>query len=482
MPIPVTCKLCHAAFSVKDTLAGKTGKCPRCRALLQVPAAAGLEQAALTEVASSRAKPVESATALMQRILGAFQGDFPCVRRTLRYRVAALFVTVAMLLLPVLYVALIGAVLVFLYWHATANGSLLRGFVIWGVIFLYAGPLIAGTILVFFMIKPLFARAAKADKGRALPFGREPLLFAFVTRVARAVRAPEPKRIEVDCEVNASAGFGSLFGHELVLTIGLPLVAGLSVQQLAGILAHELGHFAQGGGMRLSYIIRSVNHWFARVVYERDGWDEALVSWCEDSGRLAPIFYLALFCVWVTRGILWLFMALGHTLSCTLLRQMEYDADRYATRLIGSPAYEETSRRVAVLDAATRTANRILVKCLHRGQFPDDLPFLIAAGAEGMPPGKRRKIEKQLLESKTGLVDTHPAYPDRLASIRREKAAGIFHLDQSAPVLFSDFPKLARTATLDLYRKLFDKKLKVGDLVPAAAILATASDDAGLKT
>ncbi len=39
---------------------------------------------------------------------------------------------------------------------------------------------------------------------------------------------------------------GSLWGNDLVLTIGLPLVAGLSAKEFAGILAHEFGHFTQG--------------------------------------------------------------------------------------------------------------------------------------------------------------------------------------------------------------------------------------------
>ena len=85
----------------------------------------------------------------------------------------------------------------------------------------------------------------------------------------------------MDCLVNASAGFGrdaGLFGQNLVLTIGLPLVAGLTARQFAGVLAHEFGHFSQGAGMRLSYVVRSVNAWFARVVFERDGWDESLAG------------------------------------------------------------------------------------------------------------------------------------------------------------------------------------------------------------
>ena len=95
--------------------------------------------------------------------------------------------------------------------------------------------------------------------------------------VCSSVGAPTPSRIEVDCEVNASARLASgplTPSRDLVLTIGLPLVTGLDLKQFAGVLAHEFGHFSQGAGMRLSYLIRSINMWFARVVYERDEWDE----------------------------------------------------------------------------------------------------------------------------------------------------------------------------------------------------------------
>src|SRR5207244_3829057 len=102
----------------------------------------------------------------------------------------------------------------------------------------------------------------------------EPLLFTLVRRVASAVGAPEPERIDLDCQLNASASFGSFFGGDLVLTIGLPFVAGLDVDQFASVVAHELGHFSQGAAMRLSYLVRTINEWLARIVYERDDWDE----------------------------------------------------------------------------------------------------------------------------------------------------------------------------------------------------------------
>jgi len=58
----------------------------------------------------------------------------------------------------------------------------------------------------------------------------------------------------VVCDLNAAAGFrrgaASFFGNDLVLTIGLPLVAGLSLREFAGVVAHELAHVTQKHGFR----------------------------------------------------------------------------------------------------------------------------------------------------------------------------------------------------------------------------------------
>ena len=254
--------------------------CPRCKGAMEIPLPPRQKSPPLPPAQSKpprpAAKPLSSKERL-EAILDAFDGDFPRVRSTFAYRFGILFVTFAVLLLPLIYLTLIAAVGYFVYWHATANVGIVKAVRnVWGILFLYVGPLVAGAILIVFMIKPLFARPARGGLGRKLKHGQEPLLFAFVDRIADAVGAPEPQQIRVDCDVNASASFGrgmmGLFGRKLVLTIGLPLAAGLDLQQLAGVLAHELGHFAQGAGMRLTYLIRATSGWFARVVYERDEW------------------------------------------------------------------------------------------------------------------------------------------------------------------------------------------------------------------
>jgi Zn-dependent protease with chaperone function len=78
----------------------------------------------------------------------------------------------------------------------------------------------------------------------------------------------------------------SLLGHNLVLTIGLPLAGRLGLRQMTGVLAHEFGHFAQGTAMRVSYLVLSINLWFARAIYHCNVWDGHVeaCTWESDRG------------------------------------------------------------------------------------------------------------------------------------------------------------------------------------------------------
>jgi Zn-dependent protease with chaperone function len=236
------------------------------------------------------------------------------------------------------------------YWHAVHDVAILEGRGGGrGRLLLYLAPLIIGIILILFMVKPLFARRMRKTHPLTLNRAEEPTLHDFVDRLCEIVRAPKPTRIDVDTAVNASASFGegslSFLRHDLVLTVGLPLVAGLNLRQLTGVLAHEFGHFAQGGAMRLTYLIRHINNWFARVVYERDSWDDWLANASHDGGHwgITLVVALARFFVWVTRWILWILMFMGHVVSSIMLRQMEYDADRYEARVAGSETFVLTA-------------------------------------------------------------------------------------------------------------------------------------------
>ncbi|HEV8059613.1 MAG TPA: M48 family metallopeptidase [Gemmataceae bacterium] len=462
-------------YAVKDELAGKRTKCLKCQAPLQVPIHPTSETATPVDKAG---EPRLSNKELMAEILDAFEGEAPLSRSSVAYRLGMLCAALALLLLPALYIGVIAAAGSAVYLHAVHNYSLVR----WGVVgvLLYAAPLFAGCVVVIFMIKPLFSRPPRAGRERFLQVGKEPLIFAFVARVARCVHAPQPKQICVDHSINASASYGSflggLFGGDLVLTIGLPLVSGLDARQLAGVLAHELGHLAQSQGMRLSFLVRSINGWFARVVYERDSMDVALIEQSQAGGWGSLIALFARLCVGTVRGILWLWMIAAHFLSCYLLRQMERDADRYEIVVAGSNAFETTSRRLVQLNLGAQVALSVIQKHLTAGKLPDNLPSLIVAEADSLPDKLHRKMEKVCLKEKTGFFDTHPAMRERVDQARRAKEPGLFILDRPAEVLFAQLEKHQRAVSKAIYRQMIGRNLERMEMIETVSALVRASD------
>jgi predicted Zn finger-like uncharacterized protein len=542
MPIQVECPSCRTTIRVQDQHAGRRGRCPRCKAIFVATApataapdvatpamapgdpaevgyavapgpssgpAAGLDgEGDIYAMADAprRAKVVRARTGSLpgvgvsargvaeaaaptsktltpRQILAAFGGRIEPVRPTLLYRLWILIVAAVMVMLPLVYVAIIGLVVAALVYHAVHNVTILQhvrgGSALKVAAVIYAAPLIAGGMVVALMVKPLFARPARGPKSRALEPGAEPLLYAFVDGVCDAVGAPRPARIEVDCQVNASAhrdgGLLGVLGGKLILTIGLPFAAGVSLKQFAGVLAHEFGHFSQGAGMRLYALIMRVNLWFARVVYERDEWDQTLEAWSSDEHGLIMILgALTRMAVWLARRVLWVLMRIGHIVSGFLSRQMEYDADRYEARMVGAACFCETMWRFRLMSIAAQGAYADLSSSWQQRRLPDNFPKLVMANIPQIPEPAVSAFRQDMETASSGLFSTHPSDKDRMARARREAPGdGIFHLEGPATDVFRDFDALAKSASFDMYRASLGRDITKDQLYEVAELVET---------
>ncbi len=393
-------------------------------------------------------------------LLDAFTGKVPPLRPPAIYRLGLLVVAAAMVLVPAVYVGLVGLVA-------------------WGVYAVWEHSLVLtglGGVLVLFMIKPLFAPGAPPPSPREVKREDQPLLFAFLDRLARAVDAPAPRQVLVTVDVNAAAnlrGFWSMLrGDDLVLYIGLPLVAGLETRQLAGVLAHELGHFSQRAGMRLTYIIIMVNTWLSRVVFERDAWDERLLRWSSTKGFfVGALLVVARACIWLTRKVLWLLMAAGNLMSLFLMRQMEYDADRYQVHLTGRRTFEATARREEYLSASLAVAGADLSEFWSERRLPDSLPALVAANEQQIPPEVQQLIDQHLAEQEPSLLASHPPTAMRIARAAGHHDAPLFDHPGAAEELFDGFHALCVEVSLVYYNEVIDEEVTPAHLRPVEELL-----------
>lgn len=426
------------------------------------------------------AKPIHPESTNTLDLAAGFRGRVRPVRKSPLYHAGLALTALMMVALPLLYIAVIGLMILGLGWYAVHGAALITTGGTGGArfrVFAYIAPLIVGVIGVLFMIKPLFAPRGAQPEPCTIARTDEPLLHAYVEMLCGLMGAPTPRRIDVTCDVNASAsfrrGFRSMVGRDLVLTIGLPLVAGLDLRQLTGVLAHEFGHFAQGAGMRAGYVVARINTWFARVVYERDAWDEMLDDWAEESGHIAIslVVHLARLFVWCSRQVLRLLMYAGHGVSCFLSRQQEFDADSYEARVSGSASFAPTFDRIIELSASMSSATGELQHRWRARQLPDNIPALVLATDRSIPDDARSRLVQSARGRRTGLFDSHPSTSDRIRRVEKQNEPGIFSLDAPATALFKDFDAVCRRASYLHYRAILGESVMAATFIPTSGVI-----------
>ncbi|MFN7920329.1 MAG: M48 family metalloprotease [Bryobacteraceae bacterium] len=414
-------------------------------------------------------------------IRSAFTRRIDPVRTTAAYRLAVVGVAFAMVLLPLLYVALIVGSAWGCWWYATTvmpyvisnvrNGKL---------IVIAATPLVAAPVMIVFLLKPLVARLPKESDTLPLDRADAPLLFELVESLCDMLGSPRPRRIDIDVRVNAAAslrrGLLSIVSNDLVLTVGLPLVNGLTLRQFTGVLAHEFGHFSQGAGMRMGYVIRLMNYWFQRVVFLRDSWDEWLDNLASDHGGI--MVGGARLCVGVSRWLLMRLMQAGHAISSYLQRQMEFDADQAEIRTVGSKTFIETSRQLHVLDLADQWAHSFQQDAWRKGRLGNDLPALIQANLREIPKSEIEEALVNAMNSSPGMYDSHPPTGQRIAKAEERAWDGVFTLDGNATGLFGDFAGVSRRASEHFYAQMLETPPSPDQLVSNDTVLAEGLESA----
>lgn len=401
----------------------------------------------------------------------AFSGGIEATPVTGKYKLGLVLAASAMVLLFAIYFGIILLVGYGVYQHLTHFSQIMSAasndsFTLFGALFL---P-VSGLIIVFFLIKPFLAGRAPEPDRYTLTRQSDPQLFAVIDKVCELVKAPQPSRVDVDCQVNASAhfrnGWRGMKNNDVVLTIGLPLAANLTMQEFVGVLAHEFGHFTQSAGMRLTYIIRTTNQWFARVVYARDQWDVWLMRAARVHMYVAVVMFLTQFCIWLSRRVLWMLMYAGHFVSGFMLRQMEFDADSYEVKVSGSAAFARGMTKIRELNAASLWAHMKMKESWQARKLPEDVVRFINSCLKSVPPALQTKSDAVVAKEKTGMFDTHPCPKARIAAAMAMNMPGVFHRTEPASQLFNGFDALCKGATRFHYESNLELRLKDNSLVP----------------
>ena len=147
-------------------------------------------------------------------------------------------------------------------------------------------------------------------------------------------------------------------------------------------------------------------------------------------------------------------MMIGHACSCFMLRQMEYDADRYEIELAGTDTFISTSEKLPVLSVALMQALDDARNGWRAKRLPDDLPALVSHHDALLAGSDRERLLEHQRQEKTGALDTHPSMRDRVAAATRLARKGLFRSDAPSSTLFRDFAASSRAVTLQYYERV----------------------------
>jgi hypothetical protein len=430
MPIAVQCPQCGKTLSVSEDLVGRGGKCPKCKAKFAVPRAEG-----------QGATGGKNALTLADLQL---RGPIELPRVGLLRKVGAAVVLGVLALMPVFYAAVILLLAYGMFWLATSStGQSLPAAVFWLVE-------AAGAIVLVCLVKPLVEPKRRGLASYRVNLAEEPLLASLVSQIADQVHAPTPQRVVVNCDTRVvSGGRGEL-------TLGLPLVANLSAQELAGVIAYQLALVRRGAGSGLTGLIRRINSWLWQSVYGRGRLDQWLALVGErqhfHAAKLLLPLSLARF---PAQAVLFVPMFIANTIGAGVIRLAERDADRIAARLIGAKAYTALLERLELIDFTWEGVVAEL-EFLHREQqLPDKLPEHLALRMQDMTPELRAVLGETVNQPEDRPFDSRASRPERLEWLSGEPAVGLLACAAPAKWLLANYDHLSKQMSRDFYAGRF---------------------------
>lgn len=238
-----------------------------------------------------------------------------------------------------------------------------------GTIVAGVGLMGCGAMVLFFMIKFLFA-SHKEDRSDSIEIteAEQPELFRTIHELAAATGTSRPKRIYLSPDVNAAVFYDSSFWSMFLpikknLKIGVGLVNSVNVSELKAVIAHEFGHFSQKS-MKVGSWVYGVNRIIYDMLYNNSSYSKALSNLGSVSGLIAFFMQVT---VKIVQGIMWVLHQMYKVVNKSYLglsREMEFHADLVAASVCGSNNIINALKRVEFGDfcygTTINTCNNVL--------------------------------------------------------------------------------------------------------------------------
>ena len=329
-------------------------------------------------------------------------------------------------------------------------------------------------ILAVFMLKALFFAKRNEDDNRVeLSETEEPVLFAFLNRLADDAGAPRPHKVYITPEVNAAVFyhltfFNLLFPSKKNLEVGLGLVNVLNLSELKAVLAHEFGHFAQKS-MAVGTWVYVAHQIAMHLIHQRNALDSFLDGLSRFDLRIAWVGWILKLIIWSIRSLLDTIFLLVVAAQRALSREMELQADLVAVSLTGSDALIHALHKLHAADEAWERSLSFAAKEAGEGRAVSDMyaiqsriiehlgVILDDPGFGQIPPlpdqeREQHRVFTRAIASPPRMWSTHPENSTREENAKRHYIPGVID-NRSAWTVFAAPDKCRLAVSAKVYRK-----------------------------
>lgn len=296
-------------------------------------------------------------------------------------------------------------------YRATIAGLAVLGYAFVGAVFVClvvagllllrvrAAQAIVGSIACFWtalqVLRSFWVRRVESP-GLVLAAEDAPALFAMVERLRSALDCRPPSRIVLDADCNASQDATRWGRRAGTMTIGLPLLLALPLEEVEAVVAHELGHVSRVHG--------AFNLWIYRV----HGTWSRLAQLLGQGGVVAHL---------MGRFARWYFPRFAGCAQ-VLSRSFERHADREAARLTRPAVLASALARIHVTDSWMEEEfwPELSRRARAEADVAEGLFDRLAEALASPVPDLERRL-REMLARRTMYWDTHPSLGERVAEL-----------------------------------------------------------------
>lgn len=446
----VKCPKCGTSWELREPPPARQGRCPRCQELFTLPAAeaATRSKGGVAPRAGAAPWPTRADLGQVLKTIGERPWEPPAVG--LGYKLLTWPVAAIVCLLPLVYLATAAAAVggwVWVLWWARQHAWPPAAQVAWGL---------GGLVLLLGLLKPLIIPSRRRAIRVPADADREKLLWAWVDLVARALGAPPPRTVALECsaDVHLCAAAGWLVRRPGELVLGLPLVACLTAAELGGLVARELAPYRRGAAPGRVGLIRGLHSWVWRGVFERDRWDQWLVrKTCRPGWHVGKCLLPLQVLRWIAQAALFVPMFVADTLAGPIVRRSLLDADRCTARLCGRRSWRSAVARERIAAFQWESLLAELDFLAREQRLPDSLPHELMQRMGDVTPELGTALLETVARPVEQLFDSRPDEAQRQAAIADAEEQGLLSAGWPAWLLLDHGVEVARRLTRELYRQ-----------------------------